>query len=256
MSIAINGAMSSISTIRNLSLLQRSVQKTQTRPTAAAAEGETPAPPKAPPASREQMRSQIGRLTETLRKMESTLERNQTAAQALTELRGDLLGMKEQTQVAAAAEAVPEEELEAWQQQINNQAAAYAERKGQVAWGGRQLLDGSPGSVLNLRELNDLRVDDPEEARKAQAQIDAAIKELDQSQKQLAANSKSEYESALSSLKVSSQNVAAAETLSSNPDSAAEQAKYLRQVISSYGGQAAAAQGNLAGESVFLLLEA
>lgn len=256
MSIAINGEMSSISTIRNLSLLQRSVHKTQTRPTLAAAEGETQAPPEAPPASREQMRSQIGRLTETLRKMESTLEKNQAAAQSLTELRGDLLGMKKQAQVALAAEAASEEELEAWQQQLDDQATAYAERKGQVAWGGQQLLDGAPGSVLNLRDLNNLRVDDPEEARKALARIEAAVKELDQSQKQLAANSKNEYESALRSLEVSSQNVAAAETLSSNPDSAAQQAEYLRQVIGSYGGQAAAAQGNLAGESVFLLLEA
>jgi flagellin-like hook-associated protein FlgL len=255
-SIAINGEMSSISTIRNLSLLQRSLRKTQTRPAPAAKEGETQAPPEAPPASREQMRSQIGRLTETLRKMESTLEKNQTAAQGLTELRPNLLGMKEQARVAAAAEAVPEEELEAWQQQINDQAATYTERKGQVAWGGQQLLDGSPGSVFNLRELNNLKVDDPDEARKALSRIDATIKELDQSQAQLAASSKSEYESALRSLEVSSQNATAAETLSSNPDSATQQAEYIRQVIGSHGGLAAAAQGNLAGESVFLLLEA
>ena len=256
MSIAINSEMSSISTIRNLSLLQRSLHKTQSRPAPVAEEGETPAQPQAPPASREQMRSQIGRLTETLRKMESTLEKNQTAAGALTELRQVLVDMKEQAQIAAAAEAVEEEELESWQQQIDNQAAAYAERKGQVAWGGQQLLDGSPGSILNLRELSGLKVDDPDEVGKALTQIETAIRELDQSQAQLAASSESEYESVLRSLKDSSQNDAAAESLSGNLESGEQQAESIRQTIDLHGGQAAVAQGNLAGKSVFLLLEA
>lgn len=255
MTIGLTGEMSSISTIRNLSLLQRSLRQTQLRPVPIA-EGEEEPPPLPPPATSEQMRAQIGRLTETLREMETTLDKNQTAAGAINGLRQQLVEMKELAKTGASAEAVPEEEVGGWQNDIEERIASYNETRNGVKWGEQALLDGTPGSVLNLRGVGNLRVDDPDDAKRAVSQLDAALKEVDHAQKQLAAGSESVYESALKSLEVSSQNVAASETLARDPNSAAKQAEYIKQVIGLNSGQAAAAQGNLANDSVFMLMEA
>ncbi|MFH2055896.1 MAG: hypothetical protein ABIJ61_08055 [bacterium] len=253
--ISLSGEMSSISTIRNLSLLQRSMQQTQLRPVRAE-EGETEATPPPPPATNEQMRSRIGRLSETLRELETTLDKNQTAAGALSGLRQRLLEMRDLGKTAASAEAVPEEEVAGWQQEIEQRTAEYAETRSAVRWGGQGLLDGSPGSVLNVRNVENLRFDDPDGAKRAVGQLETAIREIDHAQEQLEAGSESVYESALQSLEASSQDATATESLARDPDSASHQADYLRKVIGLHSGQAAVAQGNLASESVFLLMEA
>lgn len=250
------GEMSSISTIRNLSLLQRSMQRTQTRP-ASDEEGEgQEQQTQAQPANSEQMRSQIGKLTEMLRSMESALEKNQTAAGALAGLRQQLLDMRKLSQTAAQAEAMPEEEVAGWQQQLEGAEAAYDEQKSAARWQEQRLLDGSPGSVLNLRNVDGLRIDDPSDAKQAVAKLDAAIKEVDHAQAQLTASSESVYESALRSLEVSSQNVSAAQSVAHDSESATKQAEYIKKVIGLDAGLAANAQGNLIGESVFRLMEA
>lgn len=253
--ISINSSYSGMNTVRNISLIQRSLTKTMQK----LSSGQQVNSADDGPANlviSEQMRSQIGTITQQIRNLEANLNKNGAADAAIGELNGKVAEMRSLA-VAAANDATGNKETaQAYQQQIHDLAASYNEQVSNTRYGEQKLLDGSEGSAAKLPNLDGLNVSTPEDAADAIKKIDDLRSRLNSTQSSVGATSKNEYESTIRSLEVASENMSASESAIRDTDYAKQQADLLSQMIQMNSGLAVMSQGNLVTESVFKLLHA
>lgn len=255
MTISMNSNISGMNTVRNISLIQRSLNRTMQKLSSgeqinSAADG---------PADlviSEQMRSQIGSITQQIRNLESNLNKNSAADAAIGELGSKVLEMRTIVVAAANEGSASKETAKAYQQQMNDVIATYNEQVSNASYGTQKLLDGSEGSAAKVASIENVDVSTPEDAQEAIREIDALQSQLNTAQASVGAKSKNEYESTIRSLEVASENLSAAESTIRDTDYANTQADYLKRMIQLNAGMAVLTQGNLSANSVFKLLNA
>jgi flagellin len=253
MSVNIADGADGLSTIRNVSLLKRSLDKTRQRLSPDSENTDTNSGAAELRIS-EQMRAQIGTLTSAIRDLEENTRRSREAEEAIAELREQLLAMRE-VAVAATDRSSPAEEAgAAYQDQIDRLAAAYNQLRAEAVYDGQRLLDGSEGSVTHISPVSNYDVSEPRRSKEAVGQIDESVRGLDKARARVGIEAEEEYQATVRSLEVSSQNLVAAESLIRDSSFASEHARYTRQIIELNAGVAALAQGNLASGAVFKLL--
>ncbi|MCK4857727.1 MAG: hypothetical protein KAT58_07160 [candidate division Zixibacteria bacterium] len=252
MGIGINNTVG-LNTVRNLSLIKRSLSKTMQRLSSGLKINQASDGP-AELVISEQMWSQIGSLTQSVKNLEMNINRNNVADSAITELRDKLKSIRTVALAAANEGSATEETAAAYQQQLNDLVESFNSQRNMAVFGEQQLLDGSNDSVADIDELPELDVSDLEQAKNTITKIDQAISHLDSEQVKIGSMTKQEYESTIRSLEVSSQNLVAAESVIRNTDYALEQTNYIKQMIQLNAGLATLAQGNLVSESVYKLM--
>lgn len=253
--ITIQGSYAGMNTVRNLSLIQRSLNKTMQKLASgqgiSAETGGT-----AEPVISERMRAQIGSLTDQIKRLEYRLNRNSAAGASLEDL-AKLAGEVRTAAQSATDEAVNTPETgKVIQKQVTEMVWEFNRRREAAAFGNQKLLDGSSGSVAAVPAMPEIDVSTPDQAREAVAEVERIARYVSDSKLQVGEKTKVEYESTMRSLEVASQNMTAAESTILDPSNADEQAQYLRSIVQTNVGSAAAAQGQLTSDTVFKLLHA
>lgn len=253
--ITIQGSFAGMNTVRNLSLIQRSLTKTMQK----LSSGErinTAADGPAELVISEQMRAQIGSLTEQIKGLEAHLNRNAATDAALGELTDVVREMRQIVQTASDEATNTPETGKVLQQQMTETVAAFNRQRAETGYGNQKLLDGSDGAVVAVPQMPDLDVSTPDQAREALSEVDRVLRSVSDLRLDVGAKTKNEYESTMRSLEVASQNLTAAESTIRDTDYASEQASYLRSIVQLNVGMAAQAQGQLTSDTVFKLLHA
>lgn len=249
-----------VNTIRNLSLLKRSLDSTIKRMAPVEEEEEGAEVTRvvedyqAESIHSEDMRAQVASLTQKIRDLEHNTNKKGAAESAISELREQLRVMREIAVAATEQNGATEEETDLFQQEIAEVVDNFNRQIDATMYGGEKLLNGSEGSVTHISSLPGFDLSDSGSARESVSKINDRLRALDSALVRISAQAREEYEATVKSLEVSSQNLVAAESLLRDPDQAEQQADYVRQIIQLDPGRAALAQGNLASDSVFKLL--
>ncbi len=253
--ITLQGSYAGINTVRNLSLIQRSLSKTMQK-LAAGERVDTVADGPAELVISEQMRAQIGSLTEQIKGLEFRLNRNAAAEKAVDELGQVARDMKQVVRTATDETENTPETGKVFQEQIAGLVSKFNSLRDEAAYGSQRLLNGSAGSVVAIPKMKEIEISTPEQARDAIADVDHMTRLVDESKLQIEEKTRGEYEMTMRNLEVASQNMTAAESSIYDKDFASEQAQQLRSIVQLNAASAASAQGPLTSDTVFKLLHA
>lgn len=256
---AIQGSFAGMNTVRNISLIQRSISKTMHRVPPAKDENdvvvEAPEMPNEVAIS-QQMRSQIGSLTDSIRNLEIKLGRNEAANGAIGELVEKAKELREVAIEASQEATINPERGKAYQNTFDALTGEYNEIVAQASFAGKKLLDGSKDAAANVRPMAQLDVSTADVARDAIKDIDSALRALHDASVASETRTRYDYEATVRRFEVASQNLSAASSQVRDPQSAAEQAEYLKTLVRENANLASSAQGHMTSDKVFKLLHA
>ena len=255
MSIMISSGYAGMNTVRNISLIQRSISRTAQHLTSGLEINQASDGPAGLVIS-EQMRSQIGSLTQNIKNLEFNLNKNNAADSAISELRDKLTGIREVALAAVDASAITPEAGKAYQTQINDLVATYNQQLSSAEYAGQKLFDSSSGPAARVAPLPEFTVAYPEDAEETIRKIDNEMSSLSRAAEAVGAKSKNDYQSTVRSLEVASQDMTASESQIRDTDYAADQAVYLKFQLQLQADMAATSLGSLSSDSVFKLLHA
>jgi flagellin len=255
MSIIAGSNYAGINTVRNISLIQRSISRTAQHLTSGQETEQTFDEPAAWELS-EQMRSQIGSLTQHIKNLEFNLNKNSAVASAISGLHEKLTGIRDAALEAANVNVVTPESGKAFQAQMNNLVEAYNQQLTSAEYDGQSIFENSSGPAGRISPLPELAVAYPEDANAAVYMIDNELASLKLAADATETQSKKDYRSTVRSLEVASQNMAAAESQIYDADSAENQADFLKIQMRLQADEAASSLGSLSSETVFKLMHA
>lgn len=257
MSVTIGSNYAGMNTVRNISLIQRSISRTTQRPASVPEPDQAQAydEPALPEIS-EQMRLQIGTLTQYIKNLEFSLNKNHAADSAVAELRRKLAEIRGVAVVAANTFAATPEVGKAHQALANGLVAEYNQQLASAEYAGQKLFGGSFGPTSRLTPLPEYAVAYPEEAEVAVSRIDSEMASLNRATEAIETQSKNDHQSTVCSLETASQDLAAAGSQIRNSGQAVDQAVQLKLQLQAQADMAATSLGSLSSESVFKLLHA
>jgi flagellin len=239
----------------------------------------------------EGMRAQIGSLQQATDNNEAAISLVQTAEGALNEVSKLLVDMRQRAVSAANLGINDQNSVNASQKEIENALEAIDRISNNTQFGSKNLLDGSaldadgnplvsfqiganqgqiasvslPNVVTNqlavgvsndsgFSSLSDLDVTTGKGAEDAMGVIDKAIEEIAVARGDLGAFQKNTLESNLTSLRIASENMTAAESTVRDADMAVELAAFTRNQIMTQSATAQLAQANAMPKNVMALL--
>lgn len=239
----------------------------------------------------EGMRAQIGSLQQAADNNEAAISLVQTAEGALNEVSKLLVDMRQRAVSAANLGINDQNSVNASQKEIENALEAIDRISNNTQFGSKNLLDGSaldadgnplvsfqiganqgqiasvslPNVATNqlatgvsndsgFSSLADLDVTTGKGAEDAMGVIDKAIEEIAVARGDLGAFQKNTLESNLTSLRISSENMTAAESSIRDADMAVELAAFTRNQIMTQSATAQLAQANAMPKNVMALL--
>ena len=239
----------------------------------------------------EGMRAQIGSLRQATDNNEAAISLVQTAEGALNEVSKLLVDMRQRAVSAANLGINDQNSVNASQKEIENALEAIDRISNNTQFGSKNLLDGSaldadgnplvsfqiganqgqiasvslPNVATNqlatgvsndsgFSSLADLDVTTGKGAEDAMGVIDKAIEEIAVARGDLGAFQKNTLESNLTSLRISSENMTAAESSIRDADMAVELAAFTRNQIMTQSATAQLAQANAMPKNVMALL--
>ena len=239
----------------------------------------------------EGMRAQIGSLQQAADNNEAAISLVQTAEGALNEVSKLLVDMRQRAVSAANLGINDQNSVNASQKEIENALEAIDRISNNTQFGSKNLLDGSaldadgnplvsfqiganqgqiasvslPNVATNqlatgvsndsgFSSLADLDVTTGKGAEDAMGVIDKAIEEIAVARGDLGAFQKNTLESNLTSLRISSENMTAAESSIRDADMAVELAAFTRNQIMTQSATAQLAQANSMPQNVMALL--
>jgi flagellin len=239
----------------------------------------------------EGMRAQIGSLQQATDNNEAAISLVQTAEGALNEVSKLLVDMRQRAVSAANLGINDQNSVNASQKEIENALEAIDRISNNTQFGSKNLLDGSaldadgnplvsfqiganqgqiasvslPNVVTNqlavgvsndsgFSSLSDLDVTTGKGAEDAMGVIDKAIEEIAVARGDLGAFQKNTLESNLTSLRIASENMTAAESTIRDADMAVELAAFTRNQIMTQSATAQLAQANAMPKNVMALL--
>jgi flagellin len=255
MSIMISSDYAGMNTVRNISLIQRSISRTAQHLASGLVTDQATNEPATVEIS-EQMRSQIGSLTQYIKNLEYNLNKNEAVDSAISELRSKLAEIRGVAVSAADTNVATPETGKAFQTQIDDLVMAYNQQLSGAEYAGQKLFSSSSGPTSRLEQLPQFAVGYPEEAEATIPKIDGQMASLKLASEAVQAQSKRDYRSTVSSLEVASQNMAAAESHIRDTNYAVDQAAFLKLQMQLQADAAATSMGSLSSEVVFKLLHA
>ncbi len=239
----------------------------------------------------EGMRAQIGSLQQATDNNEAAISLVQTAEGALNEVSKLLVDMRQRAVSAANLGINDQNSVNASQKEIENALEAIDRISNNTQFGSKNLLDGSaldadgnplvsfqiganqgqiasvslPNVATNqlavgvsndsgFSSLSDLDVTTGKGAEDAMGVIDKAIEEIAVARGDLGAFQKNTLESNLTSLRIASENITAAESTIRDADMAVELAAFTRNQIMTQSATAQLAQANAMPKNVMALL--
>ena len=239
----------------------------------------------------EGMRAQIGSLQQATDNNEAAISLVQTAEGALNEVSKLLVDMRQRAVSAANLGINDQNSVNASQKEIENALEAIDRISQNTQFGSKNLLDGSnldaqgnplvsfqiganqgqiasvslPNVATNqlavgvsndsgFSSLSDLDVTTGQGAEDAMGVIDKAIEEIAVARGDLGAFQKNTLESNLTSLRIASENMTAAESSIRDADMAVELAAFTRNQIMTQSATAQLAQANAMPKNVMALL--
>ncbi len=253
MGLSINTNTGSLNTIRNLSMMQRSIKKTAAKLSSGQKINQAADDPAGLVIS-EQMRAQIGSIAQKITNLDNAINRNQTADSFLVQMEENLLEMREIAVAASSTGNVDEAMVESYESALNDSVEALNGIAESAAFGTKKLLDGSEDSVANLKSTEGFDLSTAESAEAAIDTIDQKLADVHAVHGELGATTAHEYESMRSSLEVSHNNLVESESAVRDADMAKEQTAFLAQMLNINGATAMLAQGNLVSRAVFGLV--
>lgn len=217
----------------------------------------------------EMLRSEMVSLESQLSGAQRAVSMASTADGALGEVSQLLLDIKGVVTQAANSGGATEEEIEAWQMQIDAAVAGIENLGANTEFGGQALLDGyydfeidsdTLGTELTgyLESLKTGGDNELASGNFTQAGdiVDAAISQVATHRGQLGAEQTSYWESAISSMSTTLENISMAESLIRDADYAVEMAGLIRSSILSTASLSLLAMANSASQNVLALLSA
>ncbi|MEW6412539.1 MAG: flagellin [Candidatus Zixiibacteriota bacterium] len=202
----------------------------------------------------ERLRSQIASLNQEIENRVAQVHKYDTASSHLMTYRHQLTELRTLA-IGAANEGVNSEAAqEAYALEAQNMVTYYNEAVGSAEYNGAMLFDGSAGSLGDLAALEGIDLSSAETAEASIAVIDEAIAEVDSLQVEIGSTQRYEFQSQIASMRVTSQNLQAAESSIRDTDYAMEFSNFLAQQIKYEAGLAILSHWAMSSNSVLQLL--
>jgi flagellin len=202
----------------------------------------------------EQMRSRIASLNQEIENISNQINKYATAGSAMLQLRGQLTELRSLALAAANEGGLDESSRRAYQDEADNIVNSYNSVIESAQFGHQELLDGSDGSVASVNKINHLDLSDAQSAGESIEYIDEEIEQIDAAIANVGATQKYSLESRLSSLRVESENLTAAESQIRDLDYALEYANFVRHQILLHSGMSLLAHAAISPGTVLLLM--
>ncbi len=258
--ITLEGSYAGIETIRNISLIHRSISRTLRRIDRGEAASENENTPvdnaTVDIATAQRMRTQVGSVTQQIKDLEQNLKRNEAAGKSLSDLKDIAVNLKQVVDNAARDREPTPERSRNYQAQANKLVASFNEALSGAEYAGEKLFSTREARIFRIFQMKNLEVDSPEAAEDAAGKVQSSVRELNDYQAELGNLSQNQYDSAIRKLQVATQNLAAADAGVSDADTARRTADDTAAMIRQSAQMASQAQGHLTSESVFQLLHA
>ncbi len=203
----------------------------------------------------EQLRSQIGSLEQEIENYSDLVGKYQVASSTVNELRTHLKNLR-QLAIGASNESFNSPEAQqAYQTAADSLANTYNDLVSNAEFNGKQLLDGSEGSVASVDQLGTIDLSSAASAADAVTTIDAASANLDSVQTDLGSTQKNEFESRIASLSVTRENLIAAESQVRDTDYMKEYVNFIVDQFKVKAGLAMLSHFNISSRGVLELLK-
>jgi len=203
----------------------------------------------------EQLRAQIASLNQEIENTNSLIYKYQTGSSSLMGLRSQLTELRTLA-VGAANEGLNNEEAqEAYQAAADCIVNCYNDTIANAEYNGAAMFDGSEGSLGELANLDGIDLSSAEAAAASIDRIDEAITEVDGLQTQLGSTQRYQLESHLASLRVTSQNLQAAESSIRDTDYGMEFSRFVAEQIKFNVGLALLSHHSMTSGSVLGLIK-
>ncbi|UCD64697.1 MAG: hypothetical protein JSW34_04470 [Candidatus Zixiibacteriota bacterium] len=198
----------------------------------------------------EQLRTQIASLNQEIENTSALIYKYETASSNLMDLRSQLTELRTLA-IGAANEGFNNEEAqEAYQTAADAIVERYNDVIAESEYNGAVLFDGGEGSLGTLAALEGIDLSSAEAAEASIATIDEAIAEVDALQVDIGSTQRYELESELASLRITSQNLVAAESSLRDTDFVTEFTNFLVEQIKFKAGLALFSHFGLTSSSV------
>ncbi len=202
----------------------------------------------------ERLRTQIASLNQEIENKAAQSYKYQTASSHLMGYRSQLTELRTLA-LGAANEGVNSEDAQlAYANEAQNMVAYYNEAVASAEYNGATLFDGSSGSLGDLAALEGIDLSSAEAAQASVAVIDEAIAQVDSLQVDIGSTQRYEFESQIASMRVTSQNLQAAESSIRDTDYAMEFSQFLAEQIKYEAGLAILSYWAMSSNSVLQLL--
>jgi len=202
----------------------------------------------------ESLRSRIASLNRQADAINGTIHKYRSVSSTVSTLRTSLNELRALAVGAANEGANGDGAQAAYQTAVDSIVDTFNYIVTTAEYNGDKVLDGSDGSLADVSELSGVDLSTVEGAAASIDRIDAAINELDHVQMELGATQKHDLESHLASLRVSRDNLVAAESQVRDLDYATEYANFVSGMIRTKASMALLAHTADLGKGLIALL--
>ena len=180
----------------------------------------------------EKMRSQIASIEQELRNIDDTSNKYSAADGTIEGLQNSLRDIRDVALAAANTSGNFKESQRAYQRSADDAIESYNEIQSSSTYGTQNLLDGSEGSVADLKPLEKIDVSSAEAAQQAVETIDKKIDELSKVRGEIGATQKNDLDARRNNLEIELNNLIAAESSIRDVDMAREYSEAVRKEVS------------------------
>jgi flagellin len=190
----------------------------------------------------EKMRAQIASLEQESKNIEQSYGKLSTAESDLGNVEESLGRMRDLALSAANAGGNSEEAVATYQDSMAQEQANHNRMVESSSYGKQALLDGSAGSVADIKQMESLDISTPEKASEAISEIDKRIEAIAESRGKIGSTQRNDLEARQNSLSVQISNLASAESEVRDVDMAGEYSRFISKEIALKCSVALAAQ--------------
>jgi flagellin len=202
----------------------------------------------------EQLRAQIASLNQEIENTSNLVYKYETGSAYLAGFRNQLTELRSLAVGAANEGFNSEDAQEAYAFAAQSMVEYYNGAVASAEYNGAAMFDGGAGSLGELSVLAGIDLSSAEAAEASMGIIDEAMREVDALQVELGSTQKHGLESSLASLRITSQNLQAAESSIRDTDFVMEFSNFLAEQIKFNAGMALMSYANLSSSTVLGLI--
>jgi len=177
----------------------------------------------------EQLRAQIASMNQEIENISANINKYNTADSLMGTLREHLIELRSLAVGASNTAFNSDDAQAAYHRSAELITEGYNRIIDNSEYNGAKLFDGSKGSVASINKLSGINMSDAESVKASLATIDNAEKELNAEQVEIGATVKNEFESQRNTLRVSQQNLIAAESNLRDADFVTEYTNFITE---------------------------